>query len=70
MLGNDQFFTCRQTDANCHKIDNGSLGWPTAGCGRISDPYLETLVEKLVAPHTSISTHKPGPATGLKAEEL
>jgi hypothetical protein len=42
---------------------------PTAGCGRILNPYLEALVEELVALHTSISTRKPDPASSPKAEE-
>jgi hypothetical protein len=78
-LGIAKFLTCRQTDVNCYKIDCGSLCWiivysivrPAAGCGiQNLDPYLEALVEELVALHTSNSTRKIDPASSPKAEEL
>jgi hypothetical protein len=43
---------------------------PTAGCSKNFDPYLEALVEELVALHPSISVRKPDPASNLKAEEI
>ena len=63
-----------QTDSKCYKIDNGSLCWitlrPTARCGRILRLYLDTLVEVLVAPSTSVGMHMPDLASSPKAEEL